>query len=127
MVRSLGSELKGLISRRSTLETEKREIDLQSRALDARMRKVDKQLRTVNNQISKMENKGTIVTEHAILRYLERGLGMDMKQVRDHILTEGVRTLAESGGSGQVPIDRGCKAVVKNRTVVSITGGEHGQ
>jgi hypothetical protein len=109
------------------LETEKREIDLQSRALNARLCKVDKQLRTVNNQIAKMENKGTIVTEHAVLRYLERGLGMDMKQVRDHILTGDVRTLAESGASGQVPIDHGCKAVIKNRTVVSITGGEHGQ
>ncbi len=78
------------------------------------------QLHSVNREIKGLQESKVIVSEHAILRYLERVMNVDIEQIRSLILTEDNVTLIENMGSGKYPIGNGMKAVVKNKTVVSV-------
>lgn len=59
------------------------------------------------------------ISEHAVLRYAERVLGLNQDEVRATIVAKiapFVRTL----GDGKYPVGHGCVAVVHNGTVVSV-------
>jgi DNA repair exonuclease SbcCD ATPase subunit len=127
MSRNKGSELKSLLTQRSALLAELDEIRQQQNTLHRSAGKIERRLAAIRKQQSALERSGPIVTEHAILRYLERGIGMDMGELRDHILTADVRAAVKAQVSGPVAIDHNCKAIVKGHTVVSVTGGNfHG-
>ena len=63
-----------------------------------------------------------IVTEHAILRYLERSLCINIEEIKSKIASESVRSQFAILGSGQYPIVGGLKAVVKGNTIVTVIG-----
>lgn len=118
-------ELKGLKTRRAKVDAERKGVKAELAAIQKRMRDLDNQVKSIDREITKLSVVGTpVVTEHAILRFLERGLGMDMADVKKHILTPEVEALATSGTSGKVPISHGCKAVIKNHNIISVIGGE---
>ena len=60
------------------------------------------------------------VSEHAIIRYLERVMQIDVDNIRNTIIGE-VGKAHTAMGSGHYPIGNGCRAVIKNKTVVTIT------
>ncbi len=61
-----------------------------------------------------------VVSEHAILRYMERVMGTDTEAIRDQILSPQVRDLVgKLGGSGSYPAN-GFQVVMRNGTVVTI-------
>jgi len=60
------------------------------------------------------------VTEHAMLRYLERVKGMDLEALRSEILTDNLKLQIETLGSGKFPIMRGVMAVVRGKNIVTI-------
>lgn len=72
-------------------------------------------------EVAKNTAKDPVVSEHALLRYIERIYGIDLKEIEDQILTpcniKAIKTL----GNGKYPLQSGGKAVVKGGTVVSIT------
>lgn len=57
---------------------------------------------------------------HAVLRYLERKLGINLDEIRAEILNEQILAQIEQFGSGKFPLDGGLKAVVKQNVVVSV-------
>lgn len=61
------------------------------------------------------------VTEHALLRYIERIYGVDLEEMRRQILTPTTVTAIRTLGSGKYPLSGGGKAVVKGMSVVSIS------
>lgn len=63
--------------------------------------------------------KEPIVTEHALLRYVERIMGVDLEAVRKAILTESAVKMIKFTKTGKVTTD-GRRLVVKNGTVVTI-------
>lgn len=66
-------------------------------------------------------NKDPVVTEHALLRYCERVIGIDMEEVKSKILAEPIRSHIDQFGSGTFPNnEEGFKVVVKKRQVVSV-------
>lgn len=81
----------------------------------------DKQclLDDLNNAVKQASMKPTI-TEHALLRYAERVLGMDLEAANADILSDRNIKAIKILGSGKYPIGNGCKAVVKGMTVVSV-------
>ena len=60
------------------------------------------------------------VTDHALVRYLERVKGLDVEAIRAEILTDRNVAAFEFVGQGKVPICRGAKAVVRDMTVITV-------
>lgn len=60
------------------------------------------------------------VSDHAIVRYLERALGMDMEEIRRAIVSDGVAAAVRRLGDGKYPVGRGVRIVVRNSTVVTV-------
>ena len=134
MQKSPGGELKAMKTRKSELATQLAALQREAQALNARLSKIQSEkstlLRTqksLDRQIYNLKTRAPVVTEHAIIRYLERVLGMDMEDIRNELLTDGVLALHNSGGSGAITTDKGYKVVVKKGVVVTITGGEFGK
>lgn len=113
-VKGLESQLKVLIGKREAKKTEVARIQREYQEIIKSEKNLAEKISTIK------ENKGITVTEHAILRYLERVKGVDLKEVEDEILTESLRTnVSVLGGNGKYPLV-GCRAVLKNGTVVTI-------
>ncbi|CAH2910614.1 MAG: hypothetical protein CPSOU_1818 [uncultured Paraburkholderia sp.] len=75
----------------------------------------------IQAQIREIEEaaKEPIVTEHALLRYIERFMNVDLEQVRKAILTEQAVKLIKFTRTGKVTTD-GRRLVIKNGTVVTV-------
>ncbi len=65
-------------------------------------------------------NKNLIVSEHAILRYLERVMEYDLSLIEQAILSESLKASYKTFGNGNYPVSDGVRAVVKDGVVVSI-------
>jgi hypothetical protein len=114
-------ELKALQSRLREAEAERDSCEERSnRALDAWKTAIDR-VKQINAQIREIEDsaKEPIVTEHALLRYIERFMNVDLEQVRKAILTEQAVKLIKFTKTGKVTTD-GRRLVVKNGTVVTV-------
>ena len=70
-------------------------------------------------KIIQVRPKNLTVSDHAIVRYLERAMKVDTEPMRQMILNKiggAVKTL----GDGKYPIEDGVTAIVANNTVVTI-------
>lgn len=63
---------------------------------------------------------GDIITDHALLRYLERVRGIDIEAVRKEILSERVMGVIRQLGSAKINLQNGCRAVVDHGVVVTV-------
>ena len=58
------------------------------------------------------------VTEHALIRYMERFMGLDVEEMKKHILEQLPETTI---GEVKIPIENGgCVALVRDGDVVTI-------
>jgi len=73
-------------------------------------------------KIKKLENPTKPqVSEHALLRYIERVLKIDINEIKNEILNKDVIDMVDKlGGNGKYPA-KNFKVVMKNNTVVTIT------
>jgi hypothetical protein len=62
------------------------------------------------------------ITDHALLRYVERVFGIDVDAVRREILTDGVARCIELGAS-TITVN-GIQFRVKDRSIVTVIGGD---
>lgn len=115
-VKQLQTRKAKLVAERDRLQAER---DTAARA----MKQCDKEISEVATQI-KLATANPVVSEHALLRYIERKLGVDLKACRREILTDKLAEAIQTLGSGKYPIGDGMKAVVKQNVVVSVIGGE---
>jgi hypothetical protein len=114
-------ELKALQSRLREAEAERDSCEERSnRALEA-FRGAIARVDSIKSQIREIEDaaKEPIVTEHALLRYIERFMNVNLEEVRKAILTEQAVKLIKFTKTGKVTTD-GRRLVVKNGTVVTV-------
>ena len=83
--------------------------------------KMKTELETVNKSILRIEPKPLTVSDHALVRYMERISGLSLDNLRTEILTE-VNSFYISLGDGQYPVNTRFKAVVKSGNIVTIKG-----
>ena len=84
---------------------------------------VNRRIKSLKSQIDALKSpeKGDLmVSEHAIVRYLERAMGFNIKDLENHIVDQDTRLMIKKMGSGNYPIQEGLKAVVKNNVVVTV-------
>jgi len=62
------------------------------------------------------------VTDHAIVRYLERYVGLDIESIKRAMLSGGRDELIASMKTGKVPISDGVKLVALKGTVITVIG-----
>jgi hypothetical protein len=80
-----------------------------------------KRVKQIEASIRELEEsaKEPIVSEHALLRYIERFMGVDLESVRRAILTENAVKLIKFAKNGKINTD-GRRLIVKNGTVVTV-------
>lgn len=115
-------ELKKL---QSLLIKQKSEIDLIKRErqlINERLSVAERNLKNTEEELKKLKTGNKIiVSEHAVLRYLERTMELDLKAVENEILTEETVKQYRMLGNGKYPVSNGCKAVIKDNVVLTIT------
>ena len=114
---------------------ERKQIEKRLRKLGASVRAAREELDTANDahanllsqvrglekRLKEIRPRAVTVSDHAVLRYLERESGVDVQAIKDSILQSPALAgfVEMSGGSGKMPIN-GYQVVMKNYTVVTI-------
>jgi len=75
----------------------------------------------IETEKAKLQFKEPIVSEHALLRYLERIYCINLDDIRAAILSPGTIKAIKVMGNGKIPLPMGGRAVIKDNIVVSIT------
>lgn len=75
----------------------------------------------LQKEVDRIKTNGNIkVSEHAMLRYIERVKGINLDALENEIVTDKLKTMVDSlGGSGKFPIDE-CTVVMNNHIIVTI-------
>lgn len=116
------TKLKGLQSQISKLKSD---IDLDRAQLSTIQKGINSKLariKELEKEFKKLsQNNELIVSEHAILRYLERVKELDLEEVTNSILNEKAMELYEKleNSSGKYPAD-GFNLVIKDNVVITI-------
>lgn len=80
-----------------------------------------KNLNIIKEKISKLtSNTEIIISEHALLRYVERVLNIDIEEISNSILTDQFKTLVYTLGDGKIPLNNDFTAIVKDNVVTTI-------
>ena len=78
-------------------------------------------LKRIEDRIKNLNADGSIkVTEHAILRYLERVKGLNIADIEKEILEESIVNTISVLGNGTYPHPKGFKVKVKDNNIVTI-------
>lgn len=62
------------------------------------------------------------ISDHAIVRYLERVYGMDMKIIRREIVSLETEMAIMTCGNGRYPIGDRFQVVIENNTAITVVG-----
>ena len=113
-------QLKNLQSRRDKLQVDVISLKDSVKTAQSAQNKAEHQLKRVLQEISDLAEKDVIVSEHAILRFLERKFSLDIEDIKKDIFSDSIKIQHQALGNGQYPITDGLKAVIKNNTVVTV-------
>lgn len=111
-------ELKELRTRKTKLEAELMTACTEQKDINKKINDIKTKIKTIDKKIE-TSTKKIVVSEHALLRYLERKLGINLEELQGEIITPKLEELVKTLGSGQYPAE-GCKLVVKDNVIVTI-------
>jgi uncharacterized protein (DUF2344 family) len=111
--------LKQLQSRHTKVEAEIKTLTQEARDINNRLNNRKQILLNIENQMNTINIEPT-VSEHAVLRYLERYEGICVEDIKNHILSDTLKALITKLGSGKYPLGDGHSVVVKNKCIVSV-------
>lgn len=118
------TEMKRLQTRLKKLREELRAAENEKKAAQEKINKLRGRIAGVERDIKDMTQKEIVVTEHAMLRYIERVMGVDMNAIREKILSPTIRKYIDELGSGKFPQngeEKGkYRVVVQNRMVTTV-------
>lgn len=121
-------DLKRLETRLKNAEESLKTAKASVEAYQAVAKAAEKEINETRAAIKELKAKkpGIIVTEHAMLRFIERILGISLDEIKERILPPDVVALIDKMGDGKFPHPEGGRLVVKNGTVVTVepTKGE---
>jgi len=115
-------KLKQLESRKVKLEEECLSLKQDYTHTSQSYNRIKQKLDALNKQIEelKVRSSDLIITEHAVLRFLERTDAVNIEQIKIDIVSDSTKTAVKALGDGQYPIGEGLHIVVKNNTVVTV-------
>ena len=120
MSAQVSATLKQLQSRYAVLGAEYAGVIEEQRAVSKKQIQIQAAMQSIEKQIKELSAADPLVSEHALLRYLERAKGIDIEQLRAEVLTPELVAMIKTIKSGKVPMPGGLRAIVKNSVVVTI-------
>jgi hypothetical protein len=120
MTASKGDQITSLRKRVSKIDVEIEEIKAEQRRQSTQINQLMAERQRLNDMIESMIPKKLNVTDHALLRYIERVMGIDIEDIRNKIVNTQVETMVATLGDSNVPLGGGVYAVVRNQQVVTI-------
>lgn len=114
--------LKQYQSRLQDLTAKREELKSELATRMEMMTLLNKDIKDVQAKISGLKSsEELVVSEHAILRYLERVEGLDISVIKEKILKDTkLATMTQTLGSGTYPHDGGFKVVTDGNIIVTI-------
>jgi len=77
------------------------------------------ELAAIEKRIENATLHDPVVTEHALLRYIERVMGIDLAEVTKRILSEQNKKAIKFAGNCKIKSE-GIELIVKNKQVISV-------
>lgn len=114
------NDLKKLYSRRAWLTDQVATLSIDEDRDQTRFRQLCDQLSAVNRAIAASTDGGLVVTEHAIVRYLQRVYGLDLEKICAEIAPPDVQAMAKNLGDGKYPIGKGARVRVVDNKVLTV-------
>ena len=113
-------ELKGLQTSKERIEAEIRNAQRDVRIYTDKLTQLQRQLEQITTQIQALsKDTEPVVSEHALLRWLERKRGIDLEQVKQEVLQGRVDTIKQLG-TCRLHTPDGLTLIVKQGVVVTI-------
>jgi transcriptional regulator of aromatic amino acid metabolism len=113
-IKQLQSQLNIMIGDAEVLKIE---VANKQREYNQKLQAITKLKETI---VSFNNNSNVKVSEHAIIRYMERVKGLNISEIEKEILTDDVLSLIEKlGGSGKYPV-KDFQIVMKDYTVTTV-------
>lgn len=123
MSKKTREEIKKLQSMKASIEAELESLNVQENDLRRNINSKKITLKAINQRIDMLTKDSEVLTvsEHAIIRYIERVLGINIDEVVEKILPSKEVELIKELGNGRYPIQNGeFKVVVRNGVVVTV-------
>ena len=73
----------------------------QKRIIDKDLFGLENSLKSLEQKITNLQNSDLIVSEHAIIRYIERVIGVNIEEIVEKIATDKMKKMVECCGNGQ--------------------------
>lgn len=96
----------------------RQEIKLKQKLLSLKQSELNNVKQKLNN-LSK--DKKVKITEHALLRFIQRAMGFDLELIQSKIVNDDFVKLVQGfNGNGEFPINEGLTCVVKDYKIITI-------
>ena len=120
------SELKHLQRQIAESNTKIKNLNEEKRKIEEVLKKEVDIRNQLNDEVAQLKknNEKVVVSEHAMLRYIERVMGVDLDEVKRKILPEEVEVSASKLGAGVFPADTH-KVRIRDGVVVTILTEEN--
>jgi uncharacterized coiled-coil protein SlyX len=113
--------LKSLQVKKTKIQTEITDLRKTLKELDKQLSEREKAFDQVQRELDAVLEHNPVVSEHAMLRYVERFLGANLKEIEKDILSEETLKIINKISSGKIPFKKDYVLIVKNKTIVTIT------
>ena len=117
------AELKNLQTRLQRAEADLRQASDEARVAQERESALRRQRDEIMRQIKAIEDAAVtvepVITEHALLRYIERVMGVDLAAIKEEMLGGRMREMITTLKTGSFP-GGDYKLVVKNGVVITV-------
>jgi chromosome segregation ATPase len=115
--------LKQLQTQLRQLKEDCEQLVNESKTLNTKIKTKRDEIATVEARIV-MANLKITVSEHAVLRYLERVQGIDISSIKETILNDQIKEQIQTLGNGVYP-NNGFRVRVKNNVIVTVINHDH--
>lgn len=118
----MNNEINKLIEKSDELQAELAKLKSEKYQIKNKTQSVIDQLKNTENKIEELRLSQTeiIISDHAIVRYLERVEGIDMEDVKKKIATEKVTELINKLGNGIFPVNDVFKITVNKKVITTV-------
>lgn len=103
------------------VKAERETLLAQRKELDRKFSLNSKTIRELEAKIESMKVRDLTVSEHAFLRFFERVLGYDLRQIEVQMVSPSIKELYAKLGDGEYP-GNGFKVRIRNGTVITVIG-----
>lgn len=114
-------KLKALNNRKLTLEGKLSVSKQQQKSISKEVSTLKQELHRINQEIKELQILEPVVSDHAVLRYLERVHSINVTKIKEEIKLELLKYTNTLGGTGKFPINGGGTAIMKDMVVTTIT------